>query len=1523
MRRPNDGGDPGGRSREDDPAESSRAFDDGGDEDPQQPTPTRASSGDSLWQWRSQGLSEVVLSWSVDQILNKDLLRDKVSKIPETFNSMEQYMTSFFGPLLEEVRDDMSSSMDDISGAPYAKMLSVNAMKKGKGLYEIKLDRWMGVSGSGTDGYRPKAADVLLISETRPANKSHILKQSKSCVIVWINKVQGNKMTVKASRWMETGADGDERQQMGVNKYEKSYTEDLDKSWEILDQEAMALKSRNSSLNEEIRKEPPKGRNTLEKCSDLKELNETGMSGNSSRRWSFYAMHLTNMVTYDRVWVVLRRGLTMDTKVIMNMLGKNNSAIRHCNYCSNKSHEEIKDDLCNFKLNVSQLDAIASCISASNCCHRSSVGLVWGPPGTGKTTTVAVTLHMLLMKKQRILACAPTNMAVLQVASRLIGLIEDLSLSHHYSFGDIILYGNKDRLHVGKELSKIYLDDRVKKLLRCFNREVGWKHCVDSVLKFLKHCTSRYKLSLDIQASSDECRPTFKKYFTSNFSSLAKELVACIDTFFDHLPADTLGKNFDKMMFVKKLVHKVQQLFCADDLSDDDLFTIFKPSDELPDPSIGHYDLTDDATEDLPDHDISLDDPSEINSMCIKTLMDLSKMRFPCEENESSIRDLCLKQAKLIFCTASGSFELFRLQGVMPISILVIDEAAQLKESESLVPLLLPGIEHVLLIGDENQLSSLVKSKIAKDADFGRSLYERLCTMGYTKHLLEVQYRMHPCINKFPNANFYDNRIMDGPSVKQKDYTKNYLSGSIYGAYSFIHIENDMEMLDDLGQSSKNMVEVAVAANIIERLAKECWEKRQRTSVGVISPYTAQVIAMQERIGRKFEKHEFLSVTVKSIDGFQGGEEDIILISTVRSNKDGKVGFLSDAGRINVALTRAKHCLWILGNGATLLASNSVWAELVNDSKKRGCFFDALKDKHLAETMRLAIKRNGRAIYAAGVSSWTLRARGGSTIAGNSLPIRQRQLPGSGGARSINNCYNWQPNGHDLRSNSCRPNRPIFVPSREDIHGTHFEQQHRTFYGGGNNNQSRSIPADQCWPNRHTPSYDRHGASEGFRGHGERHLGQHYHSRTDQEPLCSTSRTANGRFTPGSVRREESHNQTSIRGAGQQPSGGYCNRDFQRTAHLLRPASSQRRFGSYGNADPHQWSMNKEKQFGNHPRRAAHTYRGQAPHQGVSGRGRDVLSFHERATRGSRDEHANNSRMKEPHSWRQNSSSGAVPRDLPVPEQRGVKRDWRKAEASDSPHQDNTKIRLAVESADEPYCEAQDDSSGAASHRLAVPEQPEREGCKPESSYSPCEDNTQARPESSDQPYGKPQDASAGAAPHELPAPDQPEIKRDECEAEPPVSSRQDNTEASPESLDEAHCRSEDTCSGAATHQPPVPELGHMDIDSCEAEATVIPDINILLELPAPDQPEMKRDEREAGLPVSSHQDNTEASPRSLDEPHCRSEDTCSGASTPQPSVPELGRMDIDSREAEATVIPDINIPLESVEPDSWIDSEV
>jgi hypothetical protein len=235
---------------------------------------------------------------------------------------MEHYMTSFFGPLLEEVRGDMCSSMEDISGAPCASVKYVNSMRKGKGFYEIKLDKWRGMSnhGSGIDSYKPKAADVLLISDTRPENQSDILRQAESCVIVWVIKVHpGNKLTVKASRWMETGNHGDERPQRGVNKYDKLNTDGLEVSWHILDQEAMAPKSRNSSVHNNVWKKPQQVVNS----SDLQKQNGDEM-GNSSRRWSFYALYLTNMITYDRVWVVLRRGLTMDSKIIHSMLARNN-----------------------------------------------------------------------------------------------------------------------------------------------------------------------------------------------------------------------------------------------------------------------------------------------------------------------------------------------------------------------------------------------------------------------------------------------------------------------------------------------------------------------------------------------------------------------------------------------------------------------------------------------------------------------------------------------------------------------------------------------------------------------------------------------------------------------------------------------------------------------------------------------------------------------------------------------------------------------------------------------------------------------------------------------------------------------------------------------------------------------------------------------------------------------------------------------------------------------------------------------
>ncbi|KAF9620475.1 hypothetical protein IFM89_013092 [Coptis chinensis] len=93
------------------------------------------------------------------------------------------------------------------------------------------------------------------------------------------------------------------------------------------------------------------------------------------------------------------------------------------------------------------------------------------------------------------------------------------------------------------------------------------------------------------------------------------------------------------------------------------------------------------------------------------------------------------------------------------------------------------------------------------------------------------------------------------------------------------------------------------------------------------------------------------SVSVPSIDGFEGGKDDVIIISTVRSNGNGYVGFLSNLQRTNVGFTRARYCLWILGRGPTLLNSDSVWKKLILGAQNQGCYYDAEKDERLAKML--------------------------------------------------------------------------------------------------------------------------------------------------------------------------------------------------------------------------------------------------------------------------------------------------------------------------------------------------------------------------------------------------------------------------------------------------------------------------------------------------------------------------------------------------------------------------------------------
>ncbi|KAM6589846.1 hypothetical protein CsatA_012451 [Cannabis sativa] len=537
------------------------------------------------------------------------------------------------------------------------------------------------------------------------------------------------------------------------------------------------------------------------------------------------------------------------------------------------------------------------------------------------------------------------------VTERLVKRVIESSTHDTYGLGDIVLIGNGRRMNIEErdELQSVFLQNRVDVFNYCFGSKTGWKDSLVSMISLLEEPVDKYRLYLKereiqgLKENSDECgnsRPlSFGKFFKENFSCILQRLNICVVSLYTHLPTSCISlqvvksmvaaveslKSFE-VLFNGVVSETLKLLFERNVMSEDHIFEKFNVAREN----------------------------------CICQLESLpSTFSVPDFSSTKEVMDFCLEKACLVFCTVSGSAELHN-KGMRPLEVLVIDEAAQLKECESAIPLQLPGLRHAILIGDERQLPAMVKSKISEEANFGRSLFERLSFLGHKKHLLNVQHRMHPAISQFPNSQFYDNKILDGHNVKLRSYSKTFLQGKMYGSYSFINVAQGKETCDNK-HSSKNMVEVAVVSEILDSLYKEVKGKK-KVSVGVISPYKAQVFEISEMIGNKYssDAQSDFSVSVRSVDGFQGGEDDVIIISTVRSNGKGSVGFLSNHQRANVVLTRARHCLWIVGNGSTLANSSTVWRKLVIDAKERMCYHNADEDKNLALAITSALVQSNQ-----------------------------------------------------------------------------------------------------------------------------------------------------------------------------------------------------------------------------------------------------------------------------------------------------------------------------------------------------------------------------------------------------------------------------------------------------------------------------------------------------------------------------------------------------------------------------------
>ncbi|KAG7980453.1 hypothetical protein I3843_05G183000 [Carya illinoinensis] len=851
------------------------------------------------------GFTDIVLSWSLEDIENEDRYKYQVKNIPQSFESVDQYFESYVYPLLEETRAELHSSMEIISRAPFAEVIVFHESKAygGTKVYDVEVDQWRNrFTVRGEEPYKTLPGDVFVLADAKPEDVSDLQRIGRQWAFVAVTKIPED-----------------------VNEDDSTSTRFKVK----------ALK--------DIELDP----------------------GNHK---SLFVIFLTNTTPNKRIWNALHmRG---NLQIIKKVLCTNSLIEEDCDLCSAESdgswHEKFGTSI-NSKLNEPQTQTFLACLRKMHCSHKTEVELIRGLPGTGKTKIISTLLLSFFRMGYRTLTCAPTNVAITGVASCITELVKE-SLETDDSFcslGDILLFGNKERLKLGSDIEEIYLDYRVQRLTECLGHLTGWRHCFDSMIDLLEDCVSQYHMLLENESirerekskekeikeengeetdASNEMCESFLDFVRKRFDSISSPLKNCLLIFCTHLPKSYTQSNFQNMISLIGLLESFKNLLFQDGVESEVLEELFS-----------RLEVVGDTAQSLMDIPFQLQARRRECLFVLKTLKgSFNELELPMGMNKESIMDFCLRAASLLLCTASSSYKLHSVV-MKPLSILVIDEAAQLKECESAIPLQLPGLRHAILVGDECQLPAMVESKISSEAGFGRSLFERMSSLGHSKHLLDIQYRMHPSISFFPNMNFYCNRILDAPDVKRKGYEKHYLPGPMFGTYSFINIVDGREERD-VGYGWRNLVEVAVVMKILLNLYKAWVRSRQKLSIGVISPYAAQVAAIQDKRGRKYVNIDGFTVKVKSVDGFQGGEEDIIIISTVRCNRYGSIGFLSNPQRTNVALTRARHCLWILGNEGTLGNSVSIWKALVLDAKERRCFFNADEDNDLHKAL-LDVKR--------------------------------------------------------------------------------------------------------------------------------------------------------------------------------------------------------------------------------------------------------------------------------------------------------------------------------------------------------------------------------------------------------------------------------------------------------------------------------------------------------------------------------------------------------------------------------------
>ncbi|MDZ7607282.1 MAG: AAA domain-containing protein [Cyclobacteriaceae bacterium] len=319
-------------------------------------------------------------------------------------------------------------------------------------------------------------------------------------------------------------------------------------------------------------------------------------------------------------------------------------------------------------------------------------------------------------------------------------------------------------------------------------------------------------------------------------------------------------------------------------------------------------------------------------------LAEATRMTEQAEQLEFYITNSILSNAQVIASTLVGSNS-YSVKG-MEFQTVFIDEAAQALEPACWIPIM--KSQRVIFAGDHFQLPPTIKSYQAAKGGLETTLFEKAITRNKADIMLREQYRMHELIMNFSGEYFYKGRLIANEKVRQwlvfdGDEPLEFIDTAGTGFF---------EKTDQETKSSYNPEEVALLFRHFIRyldLVNDVTQLNAIQNIGLISPYKAQVGLIQDFFEGNHKDHLLRErISINTIDAFQGQERDIIYISLVRSNEKGEIGFLADTRRMNVAMTRARKKLVIIGDSGTI-GSNEFYSRFLDYVNRAGTYRSAFE----------------------------------------------------------------------------------------------------------------------------------------------------------------------------------------------------------------------------------------------------------------------------------------------------------------------------------------------------------------------------------------------------------------------------------------------------------------------------------------------------------------------------------------------------------------------------------------------------